>query len=121
MLPTGQRLREKKDFMLCFSRKSLRSVNKNLIVYFYILENDADLVTRKVGFVVSKIVGNAVKRNIVKRRIRNIVKEINIEITQNFLLVIRCLENAEKQTYQELKYQVNDSIEKIYRKILEKK
>ncbi len=69
---------KKKDFLFAFKSKlfisadylSLRVVKENNVNYFN---------TTRVGFVVSRKVGNAVIRNKVKRRFRVIAKNIVIQ------------------------------------------
>jgi ribonuclease P protein component len=54
----------------------------------------ADAPPARVGFVVSKAVGNAVHRNRVKRRLRNLVRERLTRLPAGAVLVVRALPAA---------------------------
>jgi ribonuclease P protein component len=54
------------------------------------------------GFVVSKAVGNAVKRNLVKRRLRHLVRERLSLLPPGSLVVVRALPAAGDAEYEEL-------------------
>jgi len=58
-------------------------------------------VTR-VGFVVSKAVGNAVTRNKVKRRLRHILQSLLSNLSESADIVIRAHPRAAQATYSEL-------------------
>src|SRR5690625_272387 len=57
---------------------------------------------KRVGFVVSKAVGNAVVRNRVRRRLRHIVKEFLPEVRPQTDIVLRAQPRAAFATYSEL-------------------
>ncbi|MBZ5735555.1 ribonuclease P protein component [Nocardioides sp. TRM66260-LWL] len=69
MLPSQHRLRDPQDFRLA-TRRGRRAGSASVVVHA--LEGAAPV---RVGFVVSKGVGNAVVRNRVKRRLRALVAE----------------------------------------------
>jgi ribonuclease P protein component len=56
----------------------------------------------RVGFVVSKAVGPAVTRNLVKRRLRHLCRERLPELPSGSMLVIRALPAAAEASYAEL-------------------
>ena len=64
----------------------------------------------RVGFVVSKAVGNAVQRNLVKRRLREILSHRVNEIPDGGLAVVRALPPSQGAAYEELRDAVDRSI-----------
>ncbi|MDX2645935.1 ribonuclease P protein component [Streptomyces sp. NBC_00510] len=100
MLPTGNRLRRRQDFATAV-RRGRRAGRPLLVVH---LRTDSD--TRdphaaggsaspaRAGFVVSKAVGDAVTRNLVKRRLRHLVRERLSVLPPGSLVVVRALPGA---------------------------
>ncbi|MDK8346113.1 ribonuclease P protein component [Brevibacterium sp. UMB1308A] len=71
MLPVGNRVRSSEDFRRAF-RSGLKAGTRNLILHVAL---NSESHAPRVGFVVSKGIGNAVMRNRVKRRLRAIAHE----------------------------------------------
>ena len=75
MLPAEERLRENRDFRLIYARG--RSHADSLAV-IYVLRRNGDYANAapglRIGFVVSKKLGDAVVRNRIKRRLREAVR-----------------------------------------------
>lgn len=90
MLPRSVRMSNATDF-----RRATRSGNRvgtpTLVVHAGRPSITDDV---KVGFVVSKAVGNAVTRNRVKRRLRHLVSELVGEVPQGSHVVVRALPKA---------------------------
>jgi ribonuclease P protein component len=59
-------------------------------------------VVPRVGFVVSKAVGPAVTRNLVKRRLRHLARERVDQLPTGSMLVVRALPAAAEASYEEL-------------------
>ncbi len=63
--------------------KGKKTSNKYSTIYFKELSNK-DNKKLNISFVVKKKIGNAVKRNKIKRRLRNIMNELTKKILLNF-------------------------------------
>ncbi len=72
--------------------KEKRISNKYVTIFFGILENKR-INKLNVSFVAKKKIGNAVKRNKIKRRLKNIfnhaMKEINIKLKYSYLVIAK--------------------------------
>ena len=67
----------------------------------------------RVGFVVSKAVGNAVSRNRVKRRLRHLVRERLVELPDESLLVVRALAAAADASYATLATDLDAALRRL--------
>jgi ribonuclease P protein component len=61
-----------------------------------------DSTPARAGFVVSKAVGGAVVRNVVRRRLRHLVRERLATLPAGTTLVVRALPGADELTYDRL-------------------
>ena len=72
--------------------KQKKITNKYVSIFFGKLQNK-DKKRLNISFVTKKKIGNAVKRNKIKRRLRNIMneayKKINIYLNYSYLLVAK--------------------------------
>jgi ribonuclease P protein component len=66
-----------------------------------------------VGFVVSKAVGPAVTRNLVKRRLRHLCRERLPVLPSGSMLVVRALPAAASASYEELGRELDSSLAKV--------
>jgi ribonuclease P protein component len=75
MLPAEQRLRENRDFRLIYARGRSHA---DSVAVIYVLRRNGDHANaapgRRIGFVVSKKLGDAVVRNRIKRRLREALR-----------------------------------------------
>ncbi len=75
MLPAEQRLRENRDFRLVYARGRSHA---NSLAVLYVMRRTGEHANvvpgRRIGFVVSKKLGDAVVRNRIKRRLREAVR-----------------------------------------------
>lgn len=102
MLPARHRLRESVDFTSAVRGPGAkRAGGRLLVVHANRTDARADLPPR-VGFVVSKAVGNAVVRNRTKRRLRHIAAEHVKEIPVGADVVVRANPAAATAAFQEL-------------------
>ncbi|WP_157375006.1 ribonuclease P protein component [Arthrobacter alpinus] len=101
MLATRNRMRTSADFSHTV-RSGVRHGRRNLVLYVVSTSPDDP---SQVGFIVAKTVGNAVTRNLVKRRLREIVVETIRSHPYGVNVVVRALPAAAGATWGEL---VND-------------
>lgn len=73
--------------------------------------------TRRVGFIVSKRVGNAVARNRIKRRLRGIYRTHRIQLNTGIWLVLIARQTASQASYHELESDFLQLIQLVMRKI----
>ena len=86
--------------------------NKYVTIFFGILENK-NKKRLNISFVTKKKIGNAVNRNKIKRRLRNIVdhaiKEISIKLNYSYLVIAKPtmlnseFKNIKKTLFQEFR------------------
>lgn len=97
MLPTRHRMRTSAQFSATV-RSGARSGRRNVVVSVRLNTGE----DTRVGFVVSKAVGNAVTRNKVKRRLRELTAQTVREHPRNLSVVVRALPAAAGASWQEL-------------------
>ena len=66
-----------------------------------------------VGFVVSKAVGGAVTRNLVKRRLRHLARERTGSLPPHGMLVVRALPAAAEASYVELARELDRCLTRV--------
>mgnify|MGYP001459540884 FL=1 len=83
-------LSKNEEFKKLLNKKRLS--NKYVTIFFGILENKNNK-RLNISFVTKKKIGNAVKRNKIKRRLRNIindaVKKISIKFNYSYLVIAK--------------------------------
>ena len=83
-------LSKNEEFKNLLNKKRLS--NKYVTIFFGILENKNNK-RLNISFVTKKKIGNAVKRNKIKRRLRNIindaVKKISIKFSYSYLVIAK--------------------------------
>jgi ribonuclease P protein component len=70
-------------------------------------------VVPRVGFVVSKAVGPAVTRNLVKRRLRHLARERTDALPPRGMLVVRALPAAAGASFDELARELDRCLTKV--------
>ena len=105
-------LSKNEDFKSILGGKKIS--NKYLTIFFKKL-SDKDYKKLNISFVTKKKIGNAVKRNKIKRRLRNImndaVKSININPSYCYLLIARI--SVSKDPYEAIKNATLEDFKKI--------
>ena len=108
------RLRTGDDFR-AVTRGGVRSARSHVVVHLSLLPEAGD--APRVGFVVSKKIGNAVVRNRVTRRLRAIVRPLLERLPAGSAVVIRALPGIEAQRFDELEQQVGAALDSATRKL----
>ena len=105
-------LSKSKDFKSILSGKKIS--NKYLTIFFKKLSNKNN-DKLNISFVVKKKIGNAVKRNKIKRRLRNIMndatKKIDLNLKYCYLLIAKI--SVLNGTYEDIKQTLFTDFEKI--------
>ena len=99
MLPTEQRLKNASDFMTVFST-GRRWVGR-AVVLTVARGNPGN---SRFGFAVSKRVGNAVVRNLIKRRLREVLRNVTVKPGRDVVVSARPL--LADVTFKELNFEV---------------
>ncbi|MGN5734030.1 ribonuclease P protein component [Arthrobacter psychrochitiniphilus] len=98
MLATKNRMRTSANFSHTV-RSGVRNGRRNLVLYMVSTSPDAP---SQVGFIVAKTVGNAVTRNLVKRRLREIVVETIKQHPYGVNVVVRALPVSAQASFNDL-------------------
>lgn len=80
------------------------------------LQRDESLTHARFGFIVSKAVGGAIKRNLVKRRLRSVAREIVSNEPSGYNAVIRALPEAVNTDWNRLQQEVLNSAKAAFNK-----
>jgi ribonuclease P protein component len=115
MLARENRLISAEDFRSTM-RTGRKLASNHLVTY---LKKDSAHGPIRFGFVVAKSVGGAVSRNLVKRRLRAVARELLAEIqtTDNISIVVRALEGAADASFETLKAEFSTSVQAGVRKL----
>ena len=94
--------------------KQKKITNKYVTIFFWKLINK-DIRRLNISFVTKKKIGNAVKRNKIKRRLRNIlneaVKKISLKFTYSYLVIAKS--TMLNNEYKNIKETLFQDLEKI--------
>lgn len=102
-------VKEKKDFDIVFKRG-----NQYKSGYSYIYIKDNDLKFQRFGICVSKKVGNAVTRNKLKRRLKDIIDKSQLHfLNKDYIIVLK--KSAVKAKYLDLKDDIISLLKKVNR------
>lgn len=113
MLPAPNRLRERSDFASAIKAPgATRAGSRILVVHANVTDSRAELPPR-VGFVVSKAVGNAVVRNRTKRRLRAAMATQLAGIPAGVDVVVRAQPTASGATFAELSEALIPLLQKV--------
>ncbi|WP_078606732.1 ribonuclease P protein component [Streptomyces flavidovirens] len=118
MLPTENRLRRREDFATAVRRG--RRAGRPLLVVHLRSSGATDphasgesVSQPRAGFVVSKAVGNAVVRNLVKRRLRHLVRDRLSQLPPGSLVVVRALPGSGDADHAQLARDLDAALERL--------
>lgn len=114
MITAAHRIRSGVDFKRVF-KAGVRVRSDHLMAHSLIDSDDSHAV--RVGFIVSKAVGNAVRRNRVKRRLREIMRVRIDAMDPGCLFVVRALPRAAEAEFSELESEVTLLLDKAQKKL----
>lgn len=100
-------LKKRKQFNWTF-KNGEQSYEKDLILVYTKTKSK----TYKVGFSVSKKVGNAVTRNKIRRRLKAIVTKLKDQIANNYTLIFVAKPSSADCLFCDLEVQVNSLLKK---------
>jgi ribonuclease P protein component len=111
VLAADQRLRHTDAFRRTV-RSGRRAGGHALVVHLHV-DHSLEGQPPKVGFVVSKGVGSAVVRNLVKRRLRHVVREFLTDLPRSSELVVRAQPVAATMTSAELRIELARCLQRV--------
>lgn len=102
-------IKESKDFDKAFKKRNQVSSR-----YTYTYINDNDFNIYRFGICVSKKLGKAVERNLIKRRVKDIIDKSKLQFkAKDYIIVLK--KSASSAKYLDLK----EDIENLFKKINE--
>ncbi|MBB5832972.1 ribonuclease P protein component [Brachybacterium aquaticum] len=111
---SARRLHSSDEFR-AVTRGGVRSARSHVVVHLTLLTQGEH--APRVGFVVSKKIGNAVVRNRVTRRLREIVRPHLETLPPGSALVLRALPGIQDQSFAELRDDVDSALGTAERKL----
>ncbi|TVL92388.1 ribonuclease P protein component [Streptomyces sp. SAJ15] len=117
MLPDQHRLRRREDFATAV-RRGRRAGRPLLVVHLRSGATDPHASGEsappvRAGFVVSKAVGGAVVRNLVKRRLRHLMRDRLDRFPEGSLVVVRALPGAGEAGHDQLARDLDTALQRL--------
>lgn len=107
MLAKGHRINQGRDFRNIY-KNGKRIPGRYILVFFRPGEEE----TSRIGFVVSKKVGNAVIRNRAKRRLRSLLHDIMPGINRPYDIVINARPSIKASSTEELQQDIMQALKR---------
>jgi ribonuclease P protein component len=101
VLPAAARLRRRDEFTAVV-RRGRRAASGVLVVHLLEPSPGAALAPAKAGFLVGRVVGNAVLRNQTRRRLRHLTSARLGSMPEGCAVVVRALPGASEKSFAEL-------------------
>lgn len=98
MLKKVNRLKKRYQFNYVY-KQGVKYYGKTMLLYVH----PANTKKIKVGFAVSKKIGHAFKRNLVRRRLREVAYFEILNLKQNYNIIIVAKDNIESYSFAEIK------------------
>ncbi|MDN6399795.1 MAG: ribonuclease P protein component [Brachybacterium sp.] len=103
------------DEFRAVTRGGVRSARSHVVVHLTLLTQGDE--APRVGFVVSKKIGNAVVRNRVTRRLREIIRPQLATMPPGSAVVLRALPGIDAQVFADLRADVDSALSTAGRKL----
>lgn len=107
MLKDVNRLKKRKEFAYLYNHGNASHTSNLTAVYVPTKHREL-----KIGFSISKKIGKANIRNLIKRRLRVIVRDEVVHLPNEYNMVIIARTGVDTLTFDELKLQVNQLLKK---------
>jgi ribonuclease P protein component len=111
MLPAGHRLRRRREFAVAI-RGGRRAARGVLVIH---MNSGRDAGPARVGFVIPRAVGGAVARNLVRRRLRHLLRDRVTDLPPGTDIVVRVVSPAASRSYQQLRDDLDSALASVRR------
>ena len=118
MLPAGARLRRSADFTA--TMRASRAARGDGLVVVHAAADPAAAEQARIGFVVPRAVGPAVTRNLVRRRLRHLLRARLDRLPAGLRMVVRVLPPAGSASYPALARALDRAVDRAVERALDR-
>ncbi len=104
------RLQKRRQFQQVYKTEQKIPLQHVVIFFKYHNDNDEIIVSKRVGITVTKRIGNAVIRNKIKRRFREIFRRLEPVIVSGIDLVFVAKRGVEKTSFADLLREIENGL-----------